>query len=107
MRKVFDFIKKAGAVLYDLYVATGRWMNVLLGGAFFLIVEVVMSLFVTYGILEFGCCAGSAVVTFLIMLTAELKDKEYRGKFDWKELNASMLMPIVLVLASVVMLLIR
>ena len=105
MKKVLDFIKKVGEVLYDLYITSNRWMHALVGGVIYTVMMAAIVIWTPYEPIALQCCFGASVATLIAMCAAEYKDKAYGGTFDWKDINAGMLVPIVIDVLACLMLL--
>lgn len=95
MKKVLDFIKKVGSVLYDLYITSNRWMHALVGGVIMVAMMAATVIFTPYDPIPLQCCFVGTLGVFVAMCSAEYKDKAHGGAFDWKDINAGMLVPIV------------
>lgn len=107
MKKVLDFFKKVWDKIRDLYIADGRWVNVVFGGAIMVVMSKGTAMLSSCRLLDFKICLSAAITTFIVVLTAEFKDKQYVSQFNWKDVNAGVFVPIVFMLASVMMLLFR
>ena len=105
MKKVLDFIKKVGAVLYDLYITSNRWMHALVGGVIMVAMMAAIVIWTPYEPIALQCCFGATIATLIAMCAAEYKDKAHGGAFDWKDINAGMLVPIVIDVLACLMLL--
>ena len=105
MEKVKAFFKKVGSTLYDLFIASNRWMHLLVGGVIYTVMMAAIVIWTPYDPIPMPCCFGATVATFVAMCASEYKDKEKGGLFDWKDINAGMLVPIVIDLLVCLMLL--
>ena len=104
MEKLLNFIKMVGAVMYDLYITNKRWMYVIGGGFIMSVMMAVLTYCTSHAPLSSQCCYGATVATLITIVVAECKDMTYGGKLDWKDINAGMLVPILVDLAACVML---
>lgn len=104
MKKVLDFFKKVGSVISDLYVASNRWMHVLAGGGIMVFIMASIAIWTPYDPIPLQCCFGATIAVFITMCSIEYKDKAKGGMFDWKDINAGMLVPIVIDILVVCML---
>ena len=105
MKKVLDFIKKVGAVLYDLYITSNRWMHALVGGVIYVAMMAATVIFTPYDPIPLQCCFVGTLGVFIAMCSKEYADKAHGGAFDWKDINAGMLVPIVIDILACLMLL--
>ena len=107
MKKVLDFIKKVGEVLYDLYITSNRWMHALVGGVIMVFMMAAIVVWTPYEPIALQCCFGATVATLITMCAVEWKDKAHGGTFDWKDINAGMLVPIVIDFLACIMLILK
>lgn len=107
MKKVLDFIKKVGEVLYDLYITSNRWMHALVGGVIMVAMMAATVIFTPYEPIPLQCCFVGTLGVFIAMCSAEYKDKAKGGVWDWKDILAGVIVPIVLDIIICVMMLFR
>lgn len=103
MEKVKAFFKKVGSVIYDLFIASNRWMHLLVGGVIYVAMMAVTAIFTPYDPIPMQCCFGATLATLIAMCASEYKDKAKGGKFDWKDILAGVIVPIVIDIAVVLM----
>jgi hypothetical protein len=96
MNKFKTFFKKVGSVLYDLFIASNRWMHALVGGVIYVVMMAAIVIWTPYEPIPLQCCFGATIATFIAMCASEYKDKAKGGKFDWKDIFAGVIVPIVL-----------
>ena len=107
MKKFVDFIKKVGSVLYDLFIASNRWMHLLVGGVIYTVMMAAIVIWTPYDPIPMQCCFGATVATFIAMCASEYKDQAKGGVWDWKDILAGVIVPIVLDIIICVMMLFR
>lgn len=107
MKKFVDFIKKVGSVLYDLFIASNRWMHALVGGVIYTVMMAAIVIWTPYDPIPLQCCFGATVATFVAMCASEYKDMAKGGVWDWKDILAGVTVPIVLDIIICVMMLFR
>lgn len=96
-----NFFKKFGNNLYEWFISSNRWKHLVLGGIIMIAMMVSMAIWTPFAPILPQCVFGSALATFIAMCTAEYKDKAHGGKFDWKDINAGMFVPIIINLVMV------
>lgn len=105
MGKVKAFFKKVGSVIYDLFIASNRWMHLLVGGVIYVAMMAAIVIWTPYDPIPMQCCFGATLATLIAMCAVEYKDKAHGGLFDWKDVLAGVTVPIVGDIAVVAMLL--
>ncbi len=105
MEKVKAFFKKVGSVVYDLFIASNRWMHLLVGGVIYVAMMAAIVIWTPYDPIPMQCCFGATLATLIAMCAVEYKDKAHGGVFDWKDILAGVTVPIVGDIAVVAMLL--
>ena len=103
MKKFVDFIKKVGSVLYDLFIASNRWMHALVGGVIYTVMMAAIVIWTPYEPIPLQCCFGATVATFIAMCASEYKDKAKGGVWDWKDILAGVIVPLLIDIAVVIM----
>lgn len=88
MKKFIDFIKKVGNVLYDLFLASNRWMHLIVGGIIYIIMMASIAIWTPHDPIPFQCCFGATIAVFITMCSVEYKDKAKGGMFDWRDILA-------------------
>lgn len=96
MEKVKAFFKKVGSVIYDLFIASNRWMHLLVGGVIYVAMMAAIVIWTPYDPIPMQCCFGATLATLIAMCSKEYADKAHGGKFDWKDILAGVIVPIVL-----------
>lgn len=103
MEKVKAFFKKVGSVLYDLFIASNRWMHLLVGGVIYVAMMAATVIWTPYDPIPLQCCCVATLATFIAMCSKEYADKAHGGVFDWKDILAGVIVPIVIDIAVVLM----
>lgn len=85
------YLKKLIENLNEWFIASNRWIHLIVGWGVYIIMAFAI------GIWEIepnpgSVIVGSYVATLLVMAALEVKDKLKGGKFDWKDINAGMLL---------------
>lgn len=103
MKKFIDFIKKVGSDLYEWFIASNRWLHIICGGVIMVVMMAAIAIWTPYDPIALQCVFGATLATFITMCAVEAKDKSNGLVFDWKDINAGMLVPIVIDIAVVLM----
>lgn len=85
-----NFWTKLKSSLYEWFVASNRWVHLMVGWAITLITAIVIGLPMGAAPNVTSMFLGAYVATLVAMVGLEVKDKMKGGKFDWKDLNAGM-----------------
>lgn len=101
MEKVKAFFKK----VYDLFIASNRWMHLMVGGVIYVAMMAAIVIWTPYDPIPMQCCFGATLATLIAMCSKEYADKSHGGLFDWKDVLAGVTVPIVGDIAVVAMLL--
>lgn len=85
------YLKKLLENLKEWFIASNRWLHLMAGWGVFIIMAFAI------GIWEqepktAPVIVGAYLATLFVMLALEVKDKAKSGKFDWKDINAGMLL---------------
>lgn len=88
MKKVLDFFKKVGSVIYDLFIVSNRWMHFIVGGIIYVIMMAAIAIWTPYDPIPMQCCFGATLATLIAMCSKEYADKLHGGLFDWKDVLA-------------------
>lgn len=85
------YLKKLLENLKEWFIASNRWLHLMAGWGVFIIMAFAI------GIWEqepktAPVIVGAYLATLFVMLALEFKDKAKSGKFDWKDINAGMLL---------------
>lgn len=107
MEKVKAFFKKVGSVIYDLFIASNRWMHLLVGGIIYVVMMASIVIWTPYDPIPMQCCFGATMATLIAMCSKEYADKAKGGVWDWKDILAGATVPIVMDIAIVAMMLFR
>lgn len=84
MEKVKAFFKK----VYDLFIASNRWMHLLVGGVIYVAMMAAIVIWTPYDPIPMQCCFGATLATLIAMCSKEYADKSHGGLFDWKDVLA-------------------
>lgn len=90
MEKVKAFFKKVGSVIYDLFIASNRWMHVIIGGIIMVFMCAATVIWYPYEPNPMQAMCVGTLSTFIAMCAVEYKDKTHGGLFDWKDILAGM-----------------
>lgn len=90
MNKFKAFFKKIGAALYDWFIASNRWLHLMVGWGIFIVMVFAIGLPQGLAINAASAIIGAYVATLITMVGVEFKDKMKGGIFDWKDVNAGM-----------------
>jgi hypothetical protein len=107
MEKIKAFFKKVGSVIYDLFIASNRWMHLLVGGVIYVAMMAAIVIWTPYEPIPMQCCFGATLATLIAMCSKEYADKAHGDLFDWKDILAGVTVPIVMDIAIVAMMLFR
>ena len=88
MKQILEFFKKVGSTLYDLFIASNRWMHFIVGGALMVLMCAATAVWYPYNPNPFQVLFVSTLSVLIAMCTAEFKDRSHGGKFDWKDVFA-------------------
>ena len=99
MRSIFQKIKTN---LYDWFIASNRWLHLMLGWGIFIVLAFAIGLPQGMAICVASVILGSYVGTLLTMVAVEIKDKAKGGEFDFKDVNAGMFLSNVCLLFWIV-----
>lgn len=95
MEKLKEIIKKVGSIVYDLFIASNRWKHLIVGGLIYLAVMASMAVWTPCDPVTWQCAVGSTMAALIAMCAVEYKDKAHGGVFDWKDIFAGVVLPIV------------
>jgi hypothetical protein len=107
MNKIKTFFKKVGSVLYDLFIASNRWMHALVGGVIYVVMMAAIVIWTPYEPIPLQCCFGATLATLIAMIASEYKDKAKGGKFDWKDVLAGVTVPIAIDILCMILMLFK
>lgn len=103
MEKVKAFFKKVGSVIFDLFIASNRWMHLMVGGVIYVAMMAAIVIWTPYDPIPMQCCFGATLATLIAMCAVEYKDKAHGGLFDWKDVFAGVFVPLLIDIAVVIM----
>ena len=95
-REMKKFFKQFGNNLYEWFISSNRWMHVLVGGVIMVAMMASISIWTPFDPIPLQCIFGATISTFITMCAMEYKDKAHGGRFDWKDINAGMIVPIII-----------
>ena len=107
MEKVKAFFKKVGSVIFDLFIASNRWMHLLVGGVIYVAMMAAIVIWTPYDPIPMQCCFGATLATLIAMCAVEYKDKAHGGIFDWKDVFAGVTVPIVIDILCMILMLFK
>lgn len=99
MEKVKAFFKR----VYDLFIASNRWMHLLVGGVIYVAMMAAIVIWTPYDPIPMQCCFGATLATLIAMCSKEYADKSHGGLFDWKDVFAGVTVPLLIDIAVVIM----
>lgn len=99
MEKVKAFFKR----VYDLFIASNRWMHLLVGGVIYVAMMAAIVIWTPYEPIPLQCCFGATLATLIAMCSKEYADKSHGGLFDWKDVLAGVTVPLLIDIAVVIM----
>ena len=99
MEKIKAFFKR----VYDLFIASNRWMHLLVGGVIYVAMMAAIVIWTPYDPIPMQCCFGATLATLIAMCAVEYKDKAHGGIFDWKDVFAGVFVPMLIDLVVVIM----
>ena len=105
MKKFVDFIKKVGSVLYDLYIASNRWMHAIVGGFIYIFMVAATAIWNPYDPDALQAIFVGTLATLIPMVAVEYKDMAHGGDFDWKDIIAGMTPPVLIDILCVILML--
>lgn len=105
MKKILTFFKTFGQDLFEWFIASNRWLHLMIGGIIMIFMTAATVIWNPFNPNAIQAIFVGTLATFIIMCAVEYKDKAHGGKFDWKDINAGMLVPIVIDIAVVSMVL--
>lgn len=79
-----EFFIKLFSNLKEWFISSNRWIQLIAGCVIYLIMILIYR-----G--SWPAILGAYAATLIVMLAGEYKDKAYKGKWDWKDINAGML----------------
>ena len=97
-----EFFKRQLANLKEWFISSNRWVHLMTGWAIYLGMVFVYGIWFPRPPLG-PTVVGAYIATLIAMCAVEWKDKAWGGKWDWKDINAGMLVPIVIDIAVVLM----
>lgn len=101
-----QFLLKLKNKLYEWFIASNRWLHLMVGWGIFLLTAIVIGLLMGAVVNPASMILGAYVATLFAMIGLEVKDKAKGGKFDWKDLNAGMFLGNVLLIVYLIFLII-
>lgn len=107
MNKFKTFFKKVGSVLYDLFIASNRWMHLIVGGIICIAMMAVTVIWTPYSPIPGQCCSVATLATLIAMVSKEYADKAHGGRFDWKDILAGVFPALCIDILCVILLLIK
>ena len=107
MNKFITFFKRVGEIFSDLFIASNRWMHLLAGGVIYVVMMASIVIWTPYAPIPLQCCFGATMATLIAMCASEYKDKAKGGVFDWKDIVAGVIVPVVGDIAVVILLIFR
>lgn len=102
-----NFWTKLKANLYEWFVASNRWLHLMVGWAITLITAIIIGLPMGAAPNVTSMFLGAYVATLVAMVGLEVKDKMKGGIFDWKDLNAGMFLGNCMLLAYIIVSIVR
>ena len=72
------------------------------GLGIFLITAIIIGLPMGIAVNPVSIILGASAATLFTMIGLEIKDKAKGGKFDWKDINAGMIAPIIINIAMLI-----
>lgn len=85
------FLKKFFSNLYEWFVASNRWLHLMAGWGIFIVMAFSIGIWSPEPN-RASVIFGSYVATLIAMVVMEIKDKVKGGTWDWKDINAGMLL---------------
>lgn len=107
MNKFKTFFKKVGSVLYDLFIASNRWMHFIIGGILMVVMMAATVIWYPYEPNALQAIFVATLATLIAMCSVEYKDKAHGGLFDWKDILAGMTPAIIIDILVVILLMIK
>lgn len=107
MNKIRTFFKKVGSVLYDLFIASNRWMHFIVGGILMIVMTAFTAIWNPYNPDGLQAVCVATLATFIAMCAVEYKDKAHGGLFDWKDILAGMTPALLIDILVVILLMIK
>lgn len=95
MGKIKEIFKKVRNIVYDLFIFSNRGKHLIAGGLIYLAVIASMAVWNPFEPMTWPCAVGSTMAAFIAMCAVEYKDKAHGGVFDWKDIFAGVVLPIV------------
>lgn len=96
MKKILAFFKTFGQALFEWFIASNRWLHLMIGGIIMIFMTAATVIWNPFNPDAIQAIFIGTLATFIIMCAVEYKDKAHGGKFDWKDINAGMLIPIIM-----------
>lgn len=107
MNKIKIFFKKVGSVLYDLFIASNRWMHFIVGGILMVVMTAFTAIWNPYNPDGLQAVCVATLSTLITMAAVEYKDKAHGGKFDWKDIFAGIFPALCIDILCAILLLIK
>lgn len=85
------YLKKLLENLKEWFIVSNRWLHLMAGWGVFIIMAFAIGIWEQVPNAA-SVIVGSYVATLFVMLALEIKDKAKGGVFDWKDINAGMLL---------------
>lgn len=99
MEKVKAFFKK----VYDLFIASNRWMHMIAGGIIYIFMVAATAIWNPYDPDALQAIFVGTLATLIPMVAVEYKDMAHEGDFDWKDIIAGMTPPVLIDILCVIM----
>lgn len=100
-----QFFKKLFATIYDLFIDSNRWFQMLIGGFLMVFMMAVIVIWTPYDPIALQCVFGATAATLIAMVFGEYKDSVYGNPVNWKDILAGMTIPIIIDILALVLLL--
>ena len=101
MEKVKAFFKK----VYDLFIASNRWMHMIAGGIIYIFMVAATAIWNPYNPDALQAIFVGTLATLIPMVAVEYKDMAHGGDFDWKDIIAGMTPPVLIDILCVILML--
>ena len=99
MEKVKAFFKK----VYDLFIASNRWMHMIAGGIIYIFMVAATAIWNPYDPDALQAIFVGTLATLIPMVAVEYKDMAHGGDFDWKDIIAGMTPPVLIDILCVIL----
>ena len=107
MNKFKTFFKKVGSVLYDLFIASNRWMHFIIGGILMVVMMAATVIWYPYEPNALQAVFVATLSTLITMAAVEYKDLAKGGIFDWKDIFAGIAPALLIDILVIILLIIK